>query len=139
MFAFMKDTTEDTREIHTTFEGRDFRVTLSNAAQHALAQRTAPLIAEMEFYFSCLVRLQVRFYETDDSASATLINAQLAVRFRPVMSSRCDLHAVQGKSPLEDFPIVKRAPYVPHWLHLDYRKGAWVGEFGYQSTHASYA
>ena len=139
MFAFMKNTTKDTHEINTTLEGRSFRVTLSNAAQHALAQRATPLIAEMELYFSCLIRLQVRFYETDDSASATPINAHLAVRFRPVMSSRCDLHAVQGKSPLEDFPIVKRAPYVPHWMSLDYKKGAWVGEFGYQSTHPSYA
>ncbi len=134
MFAFMKDTTQDAHEINTTLEGRNFRVTLSNTAQHALAQRTTPLIAEMEFYFSCLIRLQVRFYESDDSASATSINDHLAVRFRPVMSRRCDLHAVKGKSPLDDFPIVKRASYVPHWMHLDYKKGAWVGEFGYQST-----
>lgn len=71
MFAFMRNTTEDSHEIHTTLEGRSFRVTLSDAAQHALAQRATPLIAEMEFYFSCLIRLQVRFYETDDNASAT--------------------------------------------------------------------
>lgn len=134
MFAFMKSITEDSHEINTALEGKDFRITLSDAAQLALAQRTKPLIAEMEFYFSCLIRLQVRFYESDDSASATPINEKLAVRFRPVMSRRCDLHAVKGKSPLDDFPIVKRAPYVPHWLHLDYKKGAWVGEFGYQST-----
>jgi len=139
MFAFMKNTREDSHEINTTLEGKSFRVTLSDAAQQALAQRATPLIAEMEFYFSCLIRLQVRFYETDDNASATPINEQLAVRFRPVMSRRCDLHAVKGKSPLDDFPITKRAPYVPHWMHLDYKKGAWVGEFGYQSTQPSYA
>ena len=135
MFAFMQDTTLDAHEILSTLEGREFRITLSDAAQQALAKRSTPLIAEMEFYFSCLIRLQVRFYDSDDSGTATPINAQLAVRFRPVMSQRCDLHAVKGKSPLEDFPIIKRAPYVPHWMHLDYKKGAWVGEFGYQSTH----
>ncbi len=135
MFAFMKNTAAVSHEINTTLEGKKFRITMSDAAQQALLQRTTPLIAEMEFYFSCLVRLQVRFYDSDNSLSATPINEHLAVRFRPVMSRNCDLHAVKGKSPLDDFPIVKRTPYVPHWLHLDYKSGAWVGEFGYQSTH----
>lgn len=134
MFALSKDAAADYLQINSTLEGKPFRLTLTEAAQRALGQRATPLIAEMEFYFSCLIRLQVRFYESDEAATATPIMPQLAVRFRPVMSRRCDLHAVQGKSPLEDFPIVKRAPYVPHWLHLDYKNGAWVGEFGYQST-----
>ena len=135
MFALSKSATADQLQLDTTLEGKPFRLTLTEAAQRALAQRATPLIAEMEFYFSCLIRLQVRFYEQDEAATATPITPQLAVRFRPVMSRRCDLHAVEGKSPLDDFPLVKRAPYVPHWLHLDYKKGAWVGEFGYQSTH----
>ena len=135
MFALSKPATADQLQLDTSLEGKPFRLTLTVAAQRALAQRATPLIAEMEFYFSCLIRLQVRFYEQDEAATATSITPQLAVRFRPVMSRRCDLHAVEGKSPLDDFPLVKRAPYVPHWLHLDYKKGAWVGEFGYQSTH----
>lgn len=135
MFAFTKQYAEDALELNAMLEGKNFRVTMSEAAHRALAQRTTPLVAEMEFYFSCLIRLQVRFYESDAAVSATPITPQLSVRFRPVMSRVCDLHAVKGRSPLEDFPIVKRAPYVPHWLHLDYKKGAWVGEFGYRSTH----
>ena len=134
MFTLSKPTATDHLQLSATLEGRPFRLSLSEAAYQALAQRATPLIAEMEFYFSCLIRLQVRFYEQDETASATLITPQLAVRFRPVMSRRCDLHAVEGKSPLDDFPIVKRAPYVPHWLHLDYKKGEWVGAFGYRST-----
>jgi len=134
MLTLLKPAAADQRQIDTTLEGKPFRLTLSESAQRALAERATPLIAEMEFYFSCLIRLQVRFYEQDEAATATPISPQLSVRFRPVMSRRCDLHAVEGKSPLDDFPIVKRAPYVPHWLHLDYKKGAWVGEFGYQST-----
>jgi len=134
MFALSKSAAADHLQIDTTLEGKPFRLTLSPAAHRALAQRATPLIAEMELFFSCLIRLRVRFYEQDTAASATPFTPQLAVRFRPVMSRSCDLHAVQGKSPLEDFPIVKRAPYVPHWLHLDFKKGEWVGEFGYQST-----
>lgn len=87
----------------------------------------------MELYFSCLIRLKVRFYDSDPEASATHINDRLAVRFRPVMTRRCDLHEAGDKPPLDDFPIVKRAPFVPHWLRLDFKKGEWVGEFGYKT------
>lgn len=135
MFAFSKSSSAQERELNTTLEGKSFRLTLSESAHRALAQRTTPLIAEMEFYFSCLIRLQVRFYERDEAGTATPITPKLSVRFRPVMSRVCDMHAVNGRSPLDDFPIVKRAPYVPHWLHLDYKKGEWLGEFGYRSTH----
>jgi len=135
MFALSKPSPADGREIDTTLEGKPFRVTLSAAAQRELARRSTPLIAEMELYFSCLIRLRVRFYERDEEASATPVNAQISVRFRPVMTRSCDLHEVEGKPPLGDFPIVKRAPYVPHWLSLDYKKGEWVGEFGYTTTN----
>jgi hypothetical protein len=117
--------------LETLLEGRPFRVILSGAAQRALAARNAPLVAEMELYFSCLTRLRVRFYDDDPEASATPVNGRLAIRFRPVVSQRCDLHAVEGKPPLMDAPLARRAPFVPHWLRLDYRKGKWLGEFGH--------
>jgi hypothetical protein len=119
---------------NTTLEGRAFRVLLSVAAQRALAARSTPLVAEMELYFSCLTRLRVRFYENDPDASATLVSDRLAVRFRPVVSQRCDLHEVAGKPPLTDAPLARRAPFVPHWLRLDFKKGEWVGEFGHTAA-----
>jgi len=135
MFALSKQATADNRQLDTMLEGKSLRITLSDAAQRALSQRATPLIAEMELYFSCLIRLRVRFYERDEGSSATPVSDKLSVRFRPVMSRRCDLHEVNGKSPLGDFPIVKRDPYVPHWLHLDYKRGEWVGEFGYKTSN----
>jgi hypothetical protein len=135
MFGLSKRNRADGLQLNTKLEGKALRVTLSAAAQRALAQRSTPLIAEMELYFSCLIRLRVRFYERDEEASATPDNAQLSVRFRPVMTRSCDLHEVEGKPPLGDFPIVKRSPYVPRWLRLDYKKGAWVGEFGYTTKN----
>jgi hypothetical protein len=112
-------------------EGKPFRVLLTGAARRALAARSEPLIAEMELYFSCLTRLRVCFYDDDPDASATPVNDRLAVRFRPVMSQRCDLHEAAGKPPLMDAPLAKRAPFVPHWLRLDYKNGEWSGEFGH--------
>jgi hypothetical protein len=135
MFA-LSQSTADNLPFIATLEGKSIRITFSDAAQRALAKRTTPLIAEMELYFSCLLRLRVRFYDSDEKATATPVNDQLSIRFRPVMSRHCDLQAVNGKSPLDDFPIVKRAPYVPHWLSLDYKKGEWVGEFGYKTGPA---
>ncbi len=114
-----------------SLEGKPFHVILSDTAQRALAARSTPLVAEMELYFSCLIRLRVRFYDDDPDASATRINDQLSVRFRPVVSQRCDLHEVEGKPPLADAPLAKRAPFVPHWIRLDYRKDEWLGEFGH--------
>jgi hypothetical protein len=117
--------------LDATLEGKPFRVILSRAAQRALTQRDTPLVAEMELYFSCLTRLRVRFYDGDLDASATRVSERLAVRFRPVMSQRCDLHEVAGKPQLMDAPLARRASFVPHWLRLDFRKGEWHGEFGH--------
>ena len=117
--------------IDTTLEGKPFRVILSGSAQRALAARSQPLIAEMELYFSCLTRLRVRFHDSDPAASATPVSEWLSVRFRPVVTQRCDLHEVEGKPPLTDAQLARRAPFVPHWLKLDFRKGEWVGEFGH--------
>jgi hypothetical protein len=112
-------------------EGRDVRVHLTRAAQRALAERAAPLVAEMELYFSCLIRMRVRFLENDGAGETIAVSDKLAIRFRPVVGRRCDLHEVEGEQPLDDFPIVRRAPFVPHWLNIDYRRGEWVGKFGY--------
>ena len=33
--------------------------------------------------------------------------------------------------PLTEFPIVNARAYMPHWLRIDYRRGEWLGEFGF--------
>jgi hypothetical protein len=133
MFSMFMQTVSDTPELSATFEGKAIAIRLTDTARHALAARKLPLIAEMELYFSCLIRMQVRFYDGDPALTATPVNEQLAIRFRPVMSERCDMHAVEGKPALKEFPIVRRQPFVPRWLNLDFKKGKWVGEFGYKS------
>lgn len=117
--------------LHISLEGKPFKVLISRAAQRALAERHTPLIAEMELYFSCLTRLRVRFYDDDPQGTATPVNETLRVRFRPVITSHCDLHEVEGKPPLTDAPLANRYPFVPRWLRLDYRRDGWTGEFGH--------
>jgi hypothetical protein len=121
-------------------DGRKLNVQLSTTANAALAQRDTPLLAEMELYFSCLIRKQVRFRDADANAgddadtaatAITLVNDHLHIRFRPVMTRACGKDYDGDEPPLTDFPIVKAHAYVPHWLHIDFVRGQWQGEFGY--------
>jgi len=108
-------------------------VSLSEDAVQALRLRSTPLLAEMELYFSCLIRLKVRFYENNAQADATAVNELLRVRFRPVMTQKCG-HDYEGEEPpLTDFPISNRRPFIPRWLKLDYKNHQWQGEFGFAS------
>lgn len=105
-------------------------ITLSPAAEQALAERSTPLLAEMELYFSCLIRKAVRFHEGDADDSVA-ISTNLNLRFRPVMTQHCGTDYEGDEPPLTDFPITQAERYVPHWLTIDYKGGEWHGEFGY--------
>lgn len=120
------------------FQGKEFTLTLSHAAKQALAKRTVPLVAEMELYFSCLIRLKVHFYENQHLEGSVPVDDHLRIRFRPVMTQHCDNNYKNEAPPVTDFPIVKPEAFVPRWLELDYRGGEWHGEFGYTATHASH-
>ncbi len=110
--------------------GKPVNVTLSHAAVKALSGRNKPLIVEMELYFSCLIRKQVRFRENEDSEAVNVLD-QLSVRFRPVMTKSCSMDSEGKDPPLTDFPIEKPEPFVPHWLKVDFKKNEWIGEFGF--------
>lgn len=111
---------------------RNIEVRLSNAASAALAVQGTLLVVEMELYFSCLIRKRVRFLSTQhpDALCAT-VDDRLTVCFRPVMTRSCALSDVEGQPELETFPIQRPEAFLPKWLALDFRRGAWSGEFGY--------
>ena len=107
------------------------RVEWSAAAEHAMQTLMDPLTVEMELYFSCLIRKKVRFGDRAHSREFTPVSQHLAVAFRPVMTKTCKIDKENDEAPLSDFPIHNPAAFVPHWLKIDYRHGAWQGEFGY--------
>ena len=111
-------------------QGKTVAISLSNAAEKALALRDKTLVAEMELYFSCLIRKQVRFKENVEGELVD-VTEQLAVRFRPVMTKTCGIDYEGDEPPLEDFPIEKPEAFVPHWLKIDYKNNEWLGEFGF--------
>jgi len=115
--------------------GRSLHITLSKSANIELAKRDVPLLAEMELYFSCLIRKQVRFRDAAIDANddtSTPLNEHLQIRFRPVMTRACGKDYEGDEPPLTDFPITNEQAYVPRWLRIDYRRGQWLGEFGYE-------
>ena len=116
--------------------GKQISINLSSRADKALGQRDAPLMVEMELYFSCLIRKKVRFYDAPQAGDASLraeLSPQLTIQFRPVMTRSCGRDYEGDEPPLTDFPIANPKPYVPHWLRIDFRNGEWQGEFGYAS------
>ena len=116
--------------------GREVRVELTRAAQRAAADLQAPLLVEMELFFSCLVRKRVLFrplQEGSADADRVAMGDRLWLAFHPVVSEQCHIADLgDAAPPLKTMPVTKPSAYIPHWLRLDYRKGQWNGEFGYQ-------
>jgi hypothetical protein len=106
-------------------------VALSRRAEKALTRLTVPLVAEMELYFSCLIRKAVRFNDFSTGSDATPVSPNLYLRFRPVGSRSCGLKLSDGKPQLDDFPVVNPKAYTPDWVEVDFRHGEWLGHFGY--------
>lgn len=108
----------------------NLQLTLSRRAEQALAQRESPLRLELELFFSCLIRKQVRPVDTHhaDARPLACADPRLELRFRPVMTRVCgfdEQHAVEA------FPIARPAAFSPRWLELDYKDRQWQGQFGY--------
>ena len=125
-------------QYHVTLYGKAMQVELSTAAQCALQERTAPLLAEIHLVFGCLIVKRVRFKETI-SGVAVAVTDQLFVNFRPVRYQKsCRLSDIDADENPEDFPLVaQRRGYVPDRLMLDFRNGAWRGEFTYDRASAA--
>jgi len=115
--------------MNVTLHDKTLEVRLTASAQKALAKRDRPLVAEMELLFSCLLRKRVHFGEAAEQT--TPVNDRLAVRFTPIMTRSCSVVEGGGAPPSESFPLENPRPYVPNWLSIDFRRGQWVGNFGY--------
>ena len=67
----------------------------------------------------------------DSVAFCASLDERLTVCFRPVMTRQCALSDVEGAPGLEAFPIQRPESFLPKWLALDFRRGAWSGEFSF--------
>lgn len=116
---------------------RPLRVRMSKRAQRQLSRRQQPLLAEIDLIFGCMVAKRVWFRETP-VADAVPVSDRLQVCFRSVRYAKtCSLQAIDNGAESEAFPMkADKKHYVPDWLEIDFRKGEWKGEYGYDRAIA---
>lgn len=111
--------------------GRPCRVSLSTRARDELLRHPQSLYVQMELYFSCLLRLKVRFFDSAPAGENIALVDDVYVSFRPIMTAHCSNDEIDTEPPVTDFPIRRDSPFIPHWLNIDFRRRQWMGEFGY--------
>jgi len=113
--------------------GHALEVEITRAAKKALDKQQKSIFAEMELYFSCLIRKKVRFYDSPHDEDVVYLHDKLGISFRPVMTKVCGKDYEGDEPPLTDFPIHKAENFIPRCLKIDYSHGEWQGEFGFTS------
>ncbi len=99
----------------------------------AFADQEGTLYAGMELYFSCLVRLKV-YFRDHAVGDCSQVTDKLAISFKPMMTSSCNVEAAGRKPPVIEFPVVKLEAFSPKWLTIDYRGGRWLGIWFFAKT-----
>lgn len=119
--------------------GKPVRFDISAAAIRFLAESASPVAAELELYFSCLVRKQICFRELganqipgDPKIPHAPVVPGLFASFRAVTTRECRIADVGGKPPVDTMPVKKSDLFVPDWVRIDYRAAKWRGEYGYE-------
>lgn len=105
-------------------------VTLSQSAIMRLNKTTAPMLIDIELYFSCLIKKVCHIRETEDIDDYVRVMDGLYINFRATMTNKCSIDEFD-KDKTADFPIVDEKPYIPKWVNLDYSNNGWCGDFGY--------
>ena len=120
-------------QLNNTIEinGRPVSVEWSKAAARELAQRTQPLVVELELYFSCLVKKFVHFHESVPQRETVSVSDKLTVFFRPVTSTACSFEVADrlGRQPEIEIDTPNARKIAPSRVSLDFVRGNWKGEF----------
>lgn len=101
------------------------------AAARELGRRTAPLIVELELYFSCLVKKFVHFREDSRGRPTVAAGDKLQLYFRPVTSTACSLETAArlGRQPEIDIDTPATRRIAPRRVSIDHVDGTWRGSF----------
>ena len=113
--------------------GKEVSVSISEAARNHLREVSAPLLFDIELYFSCLIKKVCHFSAMENNENASRVTEGLYLRFRATMTSQCSIGECASKRQA-DFPIVRQAPYIPNWLTLDVAGNHWQGDFVYATA-----
>jgi hypothetical protein len=111
------------------FRGKELVIRWTDRAEKAFKLRGKPLIAEMQLYFSCVVKKRVLFHD-DSTMDKYNVNNKLDISFRSVQSSACSPEEFANNYPVNnEFNSNAAKKMHPSLLYLDYHNGNWKGEF----------
>ncbi len=115
-----------------TLFDKPLKIELSRPAERAISARNAPIIAELNLVFGCMVIKRVWFREQVDCKTVP-VTPGLEVCFNVVRYAKtCRIADIDNGAEAEDFPIVKdKKSFVPDKLFIDYKKGRFSGNYTY--------
>ena len=119
-------------------QGKLVNIDVTRHAVKAASEHQNPILIELELYFSCLVRKQVRFRTLSQPQQNLTDFAHvlpgLFASFRAVCTMECKVADVAGKPPVETMPVKKPGQFVPDWIKVDFHAGQWIGEYGFERS-----
>lgn len=119
------------RKRSSTIMLRDFALNVSwtSRAEKALRSRDKPLVAEMQLYFSCMVKKRVLFHDESEFETAT-VNDKLKILFRPVQSQKCSPEEFAQNHPVkQEFKTSSAIKMKPKSLEIDFKDDHWIGSY----------
>lgn len=135
--AFLSQSDAKGFETFVQLHSKAVRVQLTASARQQLARENEPVVADMELYFSCLIRKRVLFLRTHatpgDVDRLAEVLPGLYIGFSPVTTQACRMTDSPDGPRLQAMPIQQPGRFVPDWLKIHFRSGQWTGEYGYAS------
>ena len=122
----------ETQHTTLTLRGKPLTVSWTGRAEKEMVRRNTPLLAEMQLYFTCVVKKRVVFHQAGhcDEVESMAVNDHLNIAFRPVEANSCDPEEFAANFPVRrEFESTGAVKMHPSHLHLDYKNRAWTGEF----------
>lgn len=134
------------------FHNKTLQVECSKSAEEAADKLNAPIVMEIQIYFSCMIGKRLAYYSDAPIPGAYQLEARqfkkllkdsqqltgkVYVRFNIVMTKDCLVSDYIGPPPVTDFAVARSAAFVPNWLHIDFKNKMFVGEYGWFGSEAA--
>jgi len=117
------------RSARVTLRDKPIDVKWTRRAEREMAKRGGVLIAEMQLYFSCVVKKRVIFHDSFELPTVA-VSEQLQIAFRPVQSTSCDPYEFAANYPVKrEFESSAALKMHPSGLEIDFKDGEWQGVF----------
>ena len=111
--------------------GKKMSIMYSKRAEKALQQRSRPLIAELQLYFTCVVQKRVNFHEQSELDTITA-NSHLEIAYHTVQSNACEPVEFAKNHPVKKELNSKGAQSMrPALFRIDYKNEQWIGDFSF--------